>query len=258
MSGCSRGHRRVPVAPCPSWENLPLSAEPAKVTSARINLINKTVHHGGHYLLIGDDRAGRPVPERQRLPGPCSPSGAWGALGLGSCLQPLACTGLPRRRPSHRLQPAGHSLPPPAALLCPAHLASLPPELASPTLPQESWGRGRGLWAWRRPQLHPSGQSRPSPHPGSKAAPLGTGSWSPGRWARADTVRDPRDRPSSAGGEPGPGSACPVRAGAAPVPPGPGGCARGVLPAQRSFPSGSGCLDQGRLTGVHTRVSAHA
>lgn len=38
---------------------MPLSAEPAKVTSALINLINKTVHQGGHYLLMGDDRAGR-------------------------------------------------------------------------------------------------------------------------------------------------------------------------------------------------------
>lgn len=86
----SRGGRaRLPGLPepgleCPGvtltnpparWRRMPLSAEPAKVTSALINLINKTVRQRGHYLLIRDDRAGGSCLEHSDSATSCSPSG---------------------------------------------------------------------------------------------------------------------------------------------------------------------------------------
>lgn len=53
-----RAARCNPSYPPAPPERTPLSAEPAKVTSALTNSINKTVHQGGHYLLIRDDGAG--------------------------------------------------------------------------------------------------------------------------------------------------------------------------------------------------------
>lgn len=82
---------------------MPLSAEPAKVTSALINLINKTVHQGGHYLLIGDDSAGRSCPGgHSDSPTSCGPSGpkrstrAGRGAGAGQELLPAPCTRLVR------------------------------------------------------------------------------------------------------------------------------------------------------------------
>lgn len=123
--------------PCAPLGRMPLSAEPAKVTSALINLINKTVHQGGHYLLIGDDSAGRSCPGgHSDSPTSCGPSGpkrstragrgAGGGAGAAACRLHQAGWGDPSQSP-HRspLQTAcaaypGRPLPAPSLPLTPS------------------------------------------------------------------------------------------------------------------------------------------
>lgn len=89
----------------PTLLGMPLfSAERVKVTSALVNLINKTVLHGGHYKLIRADKARRSRPRGhshslafRRGPGP----------GSGSSHLPLAggwCGGGQRLTPSPRAE----------------------------------------------------------------------------------------------------------------------------------------------------------
>lgn len=89
---------------------MPLSAEPAKVTSARINLINKTVHQGSHYTLIRDDRTGRSCPELGSIPAPAADLDPGGA-GAGREPPPASPPGwwggpVPRPTPSQASQAA--------------------------------------------------------------------------------------------------------------------------------------------------------
>lgn len=78
-----------PRPPAPPGR-MPLSAEPAKVTSAHINLINKTMRQGSHYTLIRDDRTGRSCPELSSIPASSSrpgPGRGWGREGA-TCFSP--------------------------------------------------------------------------------------------------------------------------------------------------------------------------
>lgn len=98
---------------------MPLSAGPAKVTSALINLINKTVHQGGHYLLIEDDRVGRSCPAA--APRPRGPSAPEGGAGGGAGAAPasgsrLSGGSLPKvRGPPRCKQPVVRTPPCPAS-----------------------------------------------------------------------------------------------------------------------------------------------
>ena len=73
--------RCIPHRPLAPPGRMPLSAEPAKVTSAHSNLINKTMRQGSHYTLIRDDRTGRSCPELSSIPASSSqpgPGRGWG------------------------------------------------------------------------------------------------------------------------------------------------------------------------------------
>lgn len=86
-----RTSKCVPPRPPAPPRRMSLSAEPAKVTSARINLINKTVRQGSHYTLIRDDRTGRSCPELSRVPASSSrpgPRRGWGRERATTCFSP--------------------------------------------------------------------------------------------------------------------------------------------------------------------------
>ena len=206
VSGCSR----VPHSPPASPGRMPLSAEPAKVTPARINLVNKTVHQGGHYLLIRDDRADR---RTQWLPGRLQPLWAQEHWALGRA-------GAQQLPPASLLLKAGDTLPTahnslrgtasgsPPALPCPALLASLPAELASGGLcSKRAGGEVKDSGPGGSLSFTPGVSHGPRSTLGAMLLPLGTRSWS--RWPRAGMVGDPCNKLPSTGGA----QACPVCAG---------------------------------------------
>lgn len=162
-----RAARCNPSDPPALPERTPLSAEPAKVTSALTNSINKTVRQGGHYLLIRDDGAGR------SRPGGCCDSPTSGGQS-----RPKRARGLGTEPAARLLHPAGGE----GALCrdCPAphHRQPVVPALwplCLGFLAARAAGAGTRLPVWQRGQGSPVLRSSPriSEAPLPRCRPLG-------------------------------------------------------------------------------------